>query len=376
MKHFVPFLTSFRRLLRLFTIVTMILTGLAACQIGGEPFNRWYGYGVGDVLSPSDMDGVPKLGGGGKLVRLKPKGDWPWDVAVAELAPGDIITGLRFSIRGCEPSPMIEFGPPPPPKCSKSEATMASLGKKVRSYVAPRMVAEPQPDGQITPFVSEPMYDDNGYGQYWLFEDAYLGCDNHKVRGTPIYAAPYRDPTGKVGEVAISTDRSDIGLTVKIAHIERFRIYYQNDFHQEEDLATRIESRNNYCRGGDSNFLKIENISDMTKYNNTDWGPTVDTRFVSPPYKIKGVLNQSDFLASDKFFERGAIKNSNKISISVKIDNAGNATNCDVTDATHWHELSDLVCEFAKRRFKYYPAKNYKGDPIASQQQYLVRWTS
>lgn len=207
--------------------IFLVITNLSACHFGREPFDRWYGYEIGSVLPTSDMDGVPQDApqllqyiGGGKIVKLKPKGTWPWDSATAVLNLDNVVVSLSFEIEGCEPPPIIEFGPYRsgpylPWKCSKSDQEMKQLSSSISAYVTPRIVLEPLPKTVRDPVsVDDAGIDGEGDNfQYWSYEKQYLGCNT--TTDHDFYAAKYQDSTGKIGNINMTTGRRRILLKIE-----------------------------------------------------------------------------------------------------------------------------------------------------------------
>jgi hypothetical protein len=181
-----------------------------------EPFNSWYGYQVGTVLEAADMDGGRNAAIGGILVKLKPKGNWPWDEAYATLAPDNTIIGLEFHIQGCEPIMGIWESGAPPRKCSKSVARMTALAEEVRQHVTRRIVTASGPDKPTSDALQ--IFDPSNYQGFWSFEKNFVRCEGFH----PRYASAYLDSTGKVGSIGVYAARDSITLHVEIADRARY----------------------------------------------------------------------------------------------------------------------------------------------------------
>lgn len=324
-----------------------------------QPFNRWYGYGVGDKLDPGDtkpidLHGFEKgyvyAGGPGlKVVALKPNGDWPWDEATATITPSNIVTGLHFSITACDMPPIVEpnsftgkMPEVPPQKCWRSAQEMERIGKAVQRYVHGRIVIQPKNEANLPDPNTEPYRSENA----WNFNEVWKGCNED----TPLFLPEFKDPTGKVGDIEYFISRGMIWMNVNV----RQNVIYIDGERVDPDTARKLAGER--CRRDHPQYATFENIS--FNYSN------------SPQYTYEGSrIERSDY------HNYLAFKGQQKfLRVKINVNAIGVATHCVITKSSGSSDLDIESCKLIIKKFRFHPSNDSAGHPTDGSGDYALWW--
>lgn len=89
----------------------------------------------------------------------------------------------------------------------------------------------------------------------------------------------------------------------------------------------------------------------------------------SPARKIAGELRTKDYPKA-----RRDERNGKSVGVRFTVQPTGRATGCRVIRSSGNAEDDTITCRLIEQKFRYQPAHNANGTPIASQQQWFQRW--
>lgn len=90
---------------------------------------------------------------------------------------------------------------------------------------------------------------------------------------------------------------------------------------------------------------------------------------LTPARKIAGTLRSKDYPKA-----RRDDRNGKSVGVRFTVQPNGRATGCRVIRTSGSGEDDAITCRLIEQRFRYDPARNAAGTPVASQQQWFQRW--